>query len=910
MPNLYKRGLTAEEREFYFKALLVLFKPHDFWTRHLLGGFNSYEIAYTVFANDNSIAATDAKLQDSLFTNYHFNEETDIAEAGMAEEDVVFQNHPFAEQENDPRRVGSDAWKQYKHTSEEASIVQQLMEDGCDERAVDTFLNISPKRAELSEEIRNIFDISRMMHPGNKLDEQLGNLPAFNGMRAFKKALLDPTNVEPEHNRGTTMFTELKEAHEVKIKMVSEFFEPVPWTGPHTTATFSTTEATTNQADKIASLRKFDSIHNISVAMQLNFWQHNVFETYARHLMHKWLLDIRDTDAMFRDFRIPASVRSQHIKTQLIGYVGGIAGSGKSSVIAALLTFARLWGRRDTVETVSFTGLASLQIDGTTIHKARALSTYGCVPRDSEDVKRKVTHVYLTIIDEISMLGQKLCGSADSVTRFLRGIGMPWGGIDIMLCGDFFQLPPVKDISITKQPTDRQGSIRYQWYLAAYNLFQACNYVVFLTDNMRQINDPLYADILERMHWGVNTQEDIDMLNTRSLTSGSLDIEGHYRQYEAPEQDYFTPMAISRNKDRCGYNLETIYAIARKERVCVYEILAHSSNLANRATIQRLKYSDDDFTDKIPFLFSFHTNGMPAMITKRIVQLEVLNCIANGTLGFIIGYADDDSIKMKTSPNIIDDDSMFWITTTEDNITIKRFKKPPAFLLFKVRGCKRRLVKGYPIGVVPIPLASYNANFRLPGATAKTTMAVTTFPIIPAYAMTPEKLQGVTLEHELFVSELENRSPQILYVVHSRVRALVNLILTQLMSLEYVRKFLPNLDLVYLVSSLIDRIELPAYMPPSERTKFAAWVTEQKRYASDAIQLHQERRQGTLPYAVARKKKIVADTQMENNPNALGQVAATSSNSGTTGSALAGASVNTHIVNATTARKTSNRKRR
>ena len=124
------------------------------------------------------------------------------------------------------------------------------------------------------------------------------------------------------------------------------------------------------------------------------------------------------------------------------------------------------------------------------------------------------------------------------------------------------------------------------------------------------------------------------------------------------------------------------------------------------------------------------------------------------------------------------------------------------------------------------------------------------------------------------------------------------------MSLEYVQKFLPNLDLVYLVSSLIDRIELPAYMPPSERTKFAAWVTEQKRYASDAIQLHQERRQATLPYAVARKKKIVADTQMENNPNALGQVAATcSTNSGATGSAGANAST-------PTARKTSNRKRR
>ena len=99
-------------------------------------------------------------------------------------------------------------------------------------------------------------------------------------------------------------------------------------------------------------------------------------------------------------------------------------------------------------------------------------------------------------------------------------------------------------------------------------------------------------------------------------------------------------------------------------------------------------------------------------------------------------------------------------------------------MLFKVLGCKRQLVKDYPIGVVPIPLASYSASFRvsLPGATALTSMMVTTFPLILAYALTPEKLQGVTLDNELFVSELENRSPQILYVVHSRVRELEKIV--------------------------------------------------------------------------------------------------------------------------------------
>jgi len=858
MPNLYKQNVSAEEREFYYKAMLVLFKPHDYSTRELQEDHDSYEIAYMAFTSTDCIAAIDAKIQDELFTNYYFNENTDVIETGETEEDLIFQNHPFAQEENDPRRVGSDAWRRTRVNNEEAAIVEQLTDGDCGDKDVDLFLNISPKRAELPDEIRSVFEISKNMHPGCNVHGQEGDLPAFKSMRAFKKSLLDPTIQKPEHNHGTAMFIALKESHSVKIKMISEFFEPVPWTEPTAKAPMSVQEAQAYQAVQIAKLRKFDSIKNISVAMQLNFWQHSVFETYARHLQRKWLFDIKENDANFSSFHIPEYVQA-HMKPQLIGYIGGIAGSGKSSVIAALLTFAQLWGRRDTIETIAFTGLASLQIDGCTIHKARGLTTHGCEPRPSDDVNRKVKRIYLTIIDEVSMVGQKLCGSADCVTRHLRDKQFPWGGIDIMLCGDFFQLPPVKDLSITRPPTDKQGSKRYYWYLAAYNLFEARNYVVFLTDNMRQQHDRLYADILERMHWGVNTQDDLDVLNSRSLANGTLDIASHYRQYDEPVDNYFTPMAISRNKERCGYNLETIYAIAKKEHVCVYEILAHSTTLANRAIIQRLKYSDDDFTNKLPFLLSFHTNGMPAMITKRIKQLDTLNCIANGTLGFIIGYAHDDSIKMCTAPNIIDDDDKFRITITEENVTVKRFKKAPAYLLFKVRGCKRQLVKDYPIGVVPIPLASYSASFSLPGATALTSMMVTTFPLIPAYALTPEKLQGVTLDNELFVSELESRSPQILYVVHSRVRELEKLVMTDLLTEEYVRKFLPSQYLVQLVSDLIDLIETPAYMPQSERVKFEAWKAEQKTYATAATKLHQDKKmkKTRLPQAtnVLTKKK-------------------------------------------------------
>jgi hypothetical protein len=182
------------------------------------------------------------------------------------------------------------------------------------------------------------------------------------------------------------------------------------------------------------------------------------------------------------------------------------------------------------------------------------------------------------------------------------------------------------------------------------------------------------------------------------------------------------------------------------------------------------------------------------------------------------------------------------VTLSDDNVLVKRFKQNPAYILFKVRGCKRQLVNGYPIGVVAIPLATYQATFTLPNATAQTTMAITTFPIIPAYAMTPEKLQGVTLENELFISVLDNRSPQILYVVFSRVRSLDKLILTEPMSLGYVRKFLPPEDLVNIMKGLLDRIEVPCYMPESEIQKFEEWLSIQRSYANQALALHRNKK--------------------------------------------------------------------
>ena len=858
-PNLGKHSLTVNEREFYFKSMLLLFQPHDYTSKSLLEPHDSYEDAYNAFLDSNSSHAVEARIQAELLANYYENDAETVVQEGQSEEEQIFQNNPFSDPHNDPRfrpsdRQCCDDGDNDDPNQETSNIIAAMLEEGCDDDDIDNMFNFAREDTELPEPIQQLFHVTSDYHPKVLVPEYEADLPVFHNMEDYKKQLINPRDARFQNNAGVAMFKDWDVNRSVKIITLTEYFEPVPWTEPAPlppppcpdAASVPPTIASVIAAS-VKQLPRFASIKDISKAMRLNFWQHAVFETFARHLMRKFVVDIE----LSNDNIDAAEVLPPHasLKPQLIGYVGGIAGSGKSAVIASLLTFAQLWGRRDTVETMSFTGLASLNVEGNTVHTSRGLHPRTCEPQPNNNVVQSVRRIYLTIIDEVSMLGQKLCGAAECITRDIRFCQKPWGGIDIMLAGDFLQLPPVKALSITRAPTDLRGDTRYTWYLAAYTLFQQCNYVAFLTENMRQRDDKAFQDILERMHWGVNHQRDIDALNERCITNASFSFAQHFNQphYDTPVEEYFSPVAISTNRERCSFNLENIYTFCKKESICVYEVLATSRRKANQAMIHRLKHSDDDFTDKVPFLFTFHTLAMPAMVTKRIDDLEGVKCIANGTLGFVIGFVHHNDKTACVAPGYLDDDSRFRLRWTADrNITVKRFVHSPAFIVFKVRGCDRQLVTGYPPGVVLIPLASYQAKFTLPGAEAETTMSVATFPLIPAYAMTPEKLQGVTLSYELYVSVLDARSPQIFYVVCSRVKVLLNLIFTQELTLEYIRKFLPPENIICTVKALLDRIEVPSYISPLQRKKFQEWRTTQRKYANLALQLHDERKRAKL----------------------------------------------------------------
>ena len=149
-------------------------------------------------------------------------------------------------------------------------------------------------------------------------------------------------------------------------------------------------------------------------------------------------------------------------------------------------------------------------------------------------------------------------------------------------------------------------------------------------------------------------------------------------------------------------------------------------------------------------------------------------------------------------------------------------------------------------GVIAIPLKPYTCKVSLNHGV--TSVTVHQFPVIPAYGMTPEKLQGVTLLHDLYVSELDNRQAQILYVVLSRVLALAWLIFTQPLTMEYIRKFVPSVQVLETVRDLMDRVFIPSYMTVEQARVFDRWLRTQQRYCAQALRIHDDRAQQRRNY--------------------------------------------------------------
>jgi ATP-dependent exoDNAse (exonuclease V) alpha subunit len=128
-------------------------------------------------------------------------------------------------------------------------------------------------------------------------------------------------------------------------------------------------------------------------------------------------------------------------------FITGDAGTGKTLLVERIIQGLKKQEGKS-VRVASFTGLAALRLRGSTI--ARLLGTgiakrVEDLPRiDLDRAEDNLEGVTDLVIDEVSMVSGDYLDMMDKVMREATGEEEPFGGIRMIFCGDFMQLPPVK----------------------------------------------------------------------------------------------------------------------------------------------------------------------------------------------------------------------------------------------------------------------------------------------------------------------------------------------------------------------------------------------------------------------------------------------------------------------------------
>lgn len=132
----------------------------------------------------------------------------------------------------------------------------------------------------------------------------------------------------------------------------------------------------------------------------------------------------------------------------------GSAGTGKSILLREIIKILRDKYKKeaDRVAVTASTGLAACNVGGVTLHSFAGIGLgKEAVPELVKKIKRnrkakdRWLRTKILIIDEISMVDGDLFDKLESIARAMRNNGRPFGGIQLVITGDFFQLPPVPD---------------------------------------------------------------------------------------------------------------------------------------------------------------------------------------------------------------------------------------------------------------------------------------------------------------------------------------------------------------------------------------------------------------------------------------------------------------------------------
>ncbi len=168
-------------------------------------------------------------------------------------------------------------------------------------------------------------------------------------------------------------------------------------------------------------------------------------------------------------------------------FLTGAAGAGKTYLIHQYIRHLRR--HQVGVAVTASTGIAATHIGGRTIHSWSGMGVRTELSakdlakiKDNKRLKKSVGQAKVLVIDEISMLHPAQLDMVDEIARALLDASRPFGGLQVILCGDFFQLPPV-----TAGPVSSKNRFAFAARAWCEGDFKVC----YLHEQHRQGDDPL-----------------------------------------------------------------------------------------------------------------------------------------------------------------------------------------------------------------------------------------------------------------------------------------------------------------------------------------------------------------------------------------------------------------------------------
>lgn len=333
-------------------------------------------------------------------------------------------------------------------------------------------------------------------------------------------------------------------------------------------------------------------------------------------------------------------------------FLTGSAGAGKTYTLNQYIQYLK--ARKVTIAITASTGIAATHMNGMTIHTWSGIGIKNHLTPD--DLKRMKERKYLKehlenaqvlIIDEISMLHAKQLNLVNQVLKFFKENDAAFGGIQVVLAGDFFQLPPVGQQG--ERNRDKFCFMSEAWVEAKFR-------ICYLTEQHRQDDETL--------------NQILNAIRSQSITS-----EHQQALRESKNQDIgetYTRL-YTHNMDVDSLNEQHLQQLEKK---------AHTFQAVLEGNTKLLETLKSSVRAPEKLVLKKHAK---VMFVKNNFEVGYIN----GSLGEVIGFQDDDEFGLLpeiqlTNGTVLLVEPETWSVENDEGKAIASLKQVPLRLAWAI----------------------------------------------------------------------------------------------------------------------------------------------------------------------------------------------------------------------------------